>query len=128
MIQGLICNEKKVIEILGRRNQAQRNSIAEGYRLLYGESLHKRLKSAMGGKLQKCTVLWMMEPAKRDAVLLFEALREGGPVKDRAVIGILCTRVPGYIYQIKQEYYSLFKETLENHIDGAGFSVSGPQV
>jgi len=52
---GLGCNEKRVIEILGRRTQAQRIEIAQAYQTVYGESLHKRLKSAMSGKLEVCT-------------------------------------------------------------------------
>ncbi|KAG0605812.1 hypothetical protein M758_9G089400 [Ceratodon purpureus] len=126
-LKGLICNEKKAIEILGTRNQAQRDSIAEGYKVLFGESLHKRLKSALSGKVEKCLMLWMMSPAERDAVLLFEALREGGPHKDRAVIGMLSTRTAGHMFQIKQSYYELFNQTLENHIDGSGFIVMEPQ-
>ena len=49
---GLGCNEKKVIEILGRRTQAQRLEIAQAYQTVYGESLHKRLKAAFSGKLE----------------------------------------------------------------------------
>lgn len=49
---GLGCNEKKVIEILGKRTQAQRLEIAQAYQTVYGESLHKRLKAAFSGKLE----------------------------------------------------------------------------
>lgn len=119
---GLSCNEKRVMEVLGRRSQLQRQAISECYKQEYGESLHKRLKSAISnGKLAKCISLWTMEPSERDAVLLYEALREGGPRKDRAVIGMLCTRTAPQIYEIKQAYYSLFNQTLESHIDGTGF-------
>ena len=116
-----------MIEILARKSQAQRASIAEGYKLFFGESLNKRLKSALSNNLAKCMVLWMMASAERDAVLLYEILREGGPRKDRAVIGMLATPPSAHIYQIKQAYYSLFNQTLENHIDGSGFVVIGPQ-
>jgi hypothetical protein len=49
---GLGCNEKRVIEILGRRTQAQRMEIAQAYQTVYSQSLHKRLKSAFSGKLE----------------------------------------------------------------------------
>lgn len=49
---GLGCNEKRVIEILGRRTQSQRLEIAQAYQTVYGESLHKRLKAAFNGKLE----------------------------------------------------------------------------
>lgn len=125
---GLLCNEKKVVSILGRRTQAQRASISEAYKILYEESLHKRLKACFSGKLQKCLLLWMMDPSERDAVLLYEALRDGGPMKDRLVIGLLCTRSQSQIYMIKQAYYTLFNQTLENHLDGTGFVCSQPQT
>lgn len=51
-ISGLGCNEKRVIEILGRRTQAQRMEIAQAYLTVYGESLHKRLKTSFNGKLE----------------------------------------------------------------------------
>ncbi len=46
------CNEKKVIEVLGRRTSAQRMEIVKAYQTVYGESLHKRLKSSFSGKLE----------------------------------------------------------------------------
>ena len=125
---GLLCNEKKVIDILGRRTQQQRDSIVEAYKTLFGESLHKLLKSCLSGKLEKCVLLWMMDPCGRDAVLLHEALREGGLKKDRAVIGILTTRTPGQLYLIKQAYYSVFNQALENHLGGTGFVFLEPQI
>ncbi|KAG0576189.1 hypothetical protein KC19_5G061800 [Ceratodon purpureus] len=127
-LKGLLCNEKKVVDILGRRTQQQRDAIAEAYKTLFDESLHKHLKSSMSGKLQKCLLLWMMDPSERDALLLHEALREGGLKKDRAVIAMLCTRTTGQLYLIKQAYYSVFNETLENHLDGSGFVFFEPQT
>lgn len=124
---GLLCNEKKVIDILGRRTQRQRDSIAESYKALFGESLHKHLKSCMSDKLGKCMLLWMMDPCERDAVLLHEALSEEGSKKDRAAIGMLCPRTPGQLFLIKQAYYSVFSQTLENHLDGSGFVFLEPQ-
>lgn len=115
-----------MIQILGKRSQAQRESIAEGYQLLFGENLLKRLKASLSTKIGKCFMLWMMNSSEQDAVFLYEALREGGPKKDRSVIGILCTRNFGQIYLIKQSYYCLFNQTLESHLDGTGFDFSEP--
>lgn len=116
--KGLGCNEKRVIEILGRRTQAQRLEISQAYQTVYGESLHKRLKSALSGKLEKCILLWMMDSAERDAILMYELMKVGGRKADRALIGIVCTRNAAQIYLIKQAYYTMFNQTVENHIDG----------
>lgn len=107
-----------MIEILGRRTQSQRLEIAQAYQTVYGESLHKRLKAAFNGKLEKCILLWMMDSAERDAILMYELMKIGGRKADRALIGIVCTRNPTQIYAIKQAYYTMFNQTLENHIDG----------
>jgi annexin A7/11 len=117
-IKGLGCNERRVIEILGRRTQAQRLEIAQAYQTVYGESLHKRLKASFSSKLEKCILLWMMDSSERDAILLYELMKVGGRKADRALIGLLCTRNSAQIYLIKQAYYTMFNQTLENHIDG----------
>jgi len=118
------CNEKKVIDVLGRRTSAQRMEIVKAYQTVYGESLHKRLKSSFSGKLEKAMLLWMMEPAERDAVLLYECTKLAGAKGDRALLGILCTRNSAQLYLIKQAYYTMFNETLENHIDGCDTSIA----
>lgn len=116
--KGLGCNEKRVIEILARRTQAQRLEIAQAYQTVYGESLHKRLKSAFSGKLEKCILLWMMDSAERDAILMHELMKVGGTKADRSLIGLVCTRNSAQLYLIKQAYYTMFNQTIENHMDG----------
>lgn len=51
-LTGFGCDEKKVIEILAHRTQIQRVAIADAYYGQYGESIHKRLKSELHGKLE----------------------------------------------------------------------------
>jgi hypothetical protein len=70
------------------------------------------------GWVQKCVLLWMMDSAERDAILMYELMKVGGRKADRALIGIVCTRSSAQIYLIKQAYYTMFNQTLENHIDG----------
>jgi hypothetical protein len=60
----------------------------------------------------------MMDSAERDAILMYELMKVGGRKADRALIGIVCTRNTAQIYLIKQAYYTMFNQTLENHIDG----------
>lgn len=69
--------------------------------------------------LKKCILLWMMDASERDAILLYEAIKVGGKKGDRALIGIMCTRTAAQIFLIKQAYYTMFNQTLENHIDGS---------
>jgi hypothetical protein len=74
--------------------------------------------------MQKAMLLWMMDPAERDAVLLYECTKPGGTKGDHALLGILCTRNSAQLYLIKQAYYTMFNETLENHIDGCDTSIA----
>ena len=59
-----------------------------------------------------------MDSAERDAILMYELMKMGGKKADRALIGLVCTRNSAQIYMIKQAYYTMFNQTLENHIDG----------
>ena len=38
--------------------------------------------------------------------------------KDSALIGIICSRTPSQLYAIKQAYQTMYRRTLEHHIDG----------
>jgi len=102
---GSWCNEKKVIDILGWRMQLQKESIVEAYKILFDESLHKRLKACLSGKLEKYLLLWTMDTCELDNVLLYEALQKVGKNKDRVAIDILYTRIPTQIYMIMQAYH-----------------------
>lgn len=114
--KGFGCDEKKVIEILAHRTQIQRVAIADAYYAQYGESIHKRLKSELHGKLEKAMRLWMMGPAQRDAILIYEST-QGVGTKDRVLIDIICTRTPSQLYAIKEAFYSLYSKPLERQID-----------
>ncbi|CAK9214453.1 unnamed protein product [Sphagnum troendelagicum] len=114
--RGIGCDEKKVISILGHRTQAQRLAIADAYQRQFGENLSKRLKSELHSNLERAVLLWMMNAADRDAVLLRDST-SGLGTKDTALIGIVCTRTPSQLYIIKQAYYNLYHRTLEHAID-----------
>jgi annexin A7/11 len=69
------------------------------------------------GIMQRAMLLWMMDAAERDAVLLHESI-SGLGTKDTALIGIVCTRTPSQLYIIKQAYYNPYHTTLEHAVDG----------
>ncbi|XP_024372730.1 uncharacterized protein [Physcomitrium patens] len=115
--KGFGCDEKKVIQILAHRTQSQRLAIADAYHHQYGESIHKRLKSELHGKLEEVMLLWMMGPAQRDAILIYDSMKGLG-TKDSALIGIICTRTPSQIYEIKQAYQAMYQQALESQVSG----------
>jgi hypothetical protein len=66
---------------------------------------------------QRAMLLWMMGAAQRDAILIYEST-QGLGTKDSTLIGIICTRTPSQIYEIKQAYHSMYRQSLERQIEG----------
>lgn len=63
---------------------------------------------------QKALLLWMPDPARRDAMILREALSNNIDLK--AITEVLCSRTPTQLYQLKQLYIALFGVYLEHDI------------
>lgn len=59
----------------------------------------------------------MMTPAQRDATLVWDATKGLG-TRDVALIGIVCSRTPSQIYEIKQAFHAMYHQTLERQIEG----------
>ncbi|EFJ12441.1 hypothetical protein SELMODRAFT_124402 [Selaginella moellendorffii] len=119
--KGFGCNEKHVIQILAHRNYLQRRELVNAYRSMYGEDLLRRLEKELHGKLEQAVLLWMMEPAERDAVLLRDAMKGLG-TKDKTLIEIICSRTPSQLYYIRQAYQTKYHRSLDKdiHSDTSG--------
>ncbi|EFJ34094.1 hypothetical protein SELMODRAFT_227533 [Selaginella moellendorffii] len=113
--KGFGCNEKHVIQILAHRNYLQRRELVNAYRSMYGEDLLRRLEKELHGKLEQAVLLWMMEPAERDAVLLRDAMKGLG-TKDKTLIEIICSRTPSQLYYIRQAYQTKYHRSLDKDI------------
>ncbi|GMH23359.1 hypothetical protein Nepgr_025202 [Nepenthes gracilis] len=72
--KGFGCDTSTVINILARRDATQRALIQQEYRMMYSEDLLKRLAKELSGKLEQAVLLWMQDPAGRDAVIVRQAL------------------------------------------------------
>lgn len=71
--------------------------------------------------LQKAVLLWMYDPAGRDASILRQAL--GGSVIDlKVATEVLCSRTPSQIQHLRHLYHSMFGVYLEHDIE---FQASG---
>lgn len=64
---------------------------------------------------QTAVVLWMHDPATRDAVVVREALLS--PVNLQAVTEVICSRTPAQIQVFKQCYHSKFGVHLERDVE-----------
>ncbi|XAR65127.1 hypothetical protein NMG60_11009106 [Bertholletia excelsa] len=114
--KGLGCDTGTVVNILAHRNSTQRTLISQEYRTMYSEDLENRLSSELGGDLKKAVLLWMPDPARRDATILKQAL-SGTIVHVRAATEVICSRTPSMIQQMKQVYHALFGVYLEHDIE-----------
>ncbi|KAJ7295732.1 hypothetical protein O6H91_Y166900 [Diphasiastrum complanatum] len=83
---------------------------------MYGENLLHRLEKELQGNLENAVLLWMMEPAERDAVILRDAMNVVG-TKDKALIEIICTRAPSQIHAIRQAYQAKYQRSLDMDIE-----------
>lgn len=112
--KGLGCDTAAVISILAHRDAAQRALIQHEYTAMYHDDLLKRLASELHGKLETAVLLWMHDPAGRDAIIAREAL---SAEKLQAVTEVLCSRTPSQIQSFKQIYHAKFGVPLEHDIE-----------
>ncbi|KAJ9555393.1 hypothetical protein OSB04_010007 [Centaurea solstitialis] len=114
--KGSGCDDATVISILAHRDATQRKLIQQEYRALYKEDILTRLAKEVSGKLEDAVLLWMQDPAERDAILVGEALAEIS-IDLRAATEVICSRTPSQIQVFKQIYHSKFGSYLEHDIE-----------
>ncbi|KAL8265917.1 hypothetical protein R6Q59_003261 [Mikania micrantha] len=112
--KGFGCDPSAIINILAHRDASQRVLIENEYKAMYSEDLNKRLNKELSGNLKKAIILWMPDPARRDATVLREALTSNIDLK--AATEVLCSRTPSQLLQLKHLYVSLFGVYLEHDI------------
>ncbi|KAI4347309.1 hypothetical protein L6164_008131 [Bauhinia variegata] len=113
--KGFGCDTSAVINILAHRDATQRAYIQQEYRTMYSSDLLKRLSSELSGKLETAVLLWMHDPAGRDAVIIYESLNV---VKSfGAATEVICSRTPSQLQFLKPIYHSKFGIYLEHDIE-----------
>ncbi|CAK9322085.1 unnamed protein product [Citrullus colocynthis] len=113
--QGWGTNEDLIISILAHRNAAQRSLIRKTYADLYGEDLLKELDKELSSDFERIVLLWTLEPADRDAFMVYEATR----ILTRnnlAIVEIACTRTSIQLYKVRQAYHARYKRSLEGDV------------
>ncbi|KAL7240102.1 hypothetical protein ACSBR2_005883 [Camellia fascicularis] len=114
--KGFGCDATTVVNILAQRNAMQRPLIQLEFRTLYSEDLNKRLSSELSGDVKKAVLLWMQDPAGRDATVVRQAL-SGNKVNVRVATEVICSRTSHQIQQFKQAYLAIFGAYLEHDIE-----------
>ncbi|GLT96879.1 hypothetical protein SLE2022_144720 [Rubroshorea leprosula] len=107
---------RAIINILAHRNATQHSQIVQEYETMYSNDFKKCLSSELSSHFKKAVILWMQDPAERDANIVRHALK--GTVPDhKAATEVICSRNSSQIRQLKQNYFSSFGTSLEDDID-----------
>ncbi|KAJ1437773.1 Annexin [Sesbania bispinosa] len=113
--KGFGCDTSAVINILAHRDATQRAYIQQEYRAMYSEDLLKRLSSELSGKLETAVLLWIHDPAGRDAIILRQSLTVAKNLE--TATEVICSRTPSQLQYLRQIYHSKFGAYLEHDIE-----------
>ncbi|XP_027100658.1 annexin D5 [Coffea eugenioides] len=113
--KGFGCDTAAVVNILAHRDATQRSLIQNEYRSMYHEALSKRVSSELSGDVKRAVLLWLHDPAGRDATVVRQALHSELDLK--AATEVICSRTSTQIQHFKQVYHSLFGSYLEHDIE-----------
>ncbi|GMI70176.1 ANNEXIN 8, annexin 8 [Hibiscus trionum] len=113
--KGWGTDEKAIIDVLGRRNAAQRRQIRFAYQELYKEDLVRRLERELTGDFEKAVYRWILDPADRDAVLAHVELRKSSD-EHPVLVEISCTRSSEELLSIRRAYHARYKRSLEEDV------------
>ncbi|KAG2667763.1 hypothetical protein I3760_15G130900 [Carya illinoinensis] len=116
--KGFGCDTAAVVNILAHRDSTQRALIQQEYRTMYSDDLLKRLSKELTGKLETAVLLWMHDPAGRDALIVWQGLRIETKNLEAAT-EVICSRTPSQIQHLKQIYHSKFGVPLEHDIESS---------
>ncbi|KAL2233242.1 annexin D5 [Sesamum indicum] len=114
--KGFGCDTAAVVNILAHRDATQRLLIEQEYRTMYSTELSKRLASELSGNVEKAILLWMPDPAARDATIIRQALT-GDIIDLKAATEVICSRTSPQIQYVKQIYHARFHAYLEHDIE-----------
>ncbi|KAI3966963.1 hypothetical protein MKX01_040604 [Papaver californicum] len=108
-------NEDLIISILAHRNAEQRKHIRKAYAETYGQDLLHELEQKFSSHFMRIVLLWTLDPAERDAVLLNESTKRWTS-SSQVILEIACTRSSHALFSAKQAYHALFKKSLEEDV------------
>ncbi|KAL8535885.1 hypothetical protein ACS0TY_011505 [Phlomoides rotata] len=114
--KGFGCDTAAVVNILAHRDSTQRSLIEREYKAMYSEELTKRLKSELRGDVETAILLWLPDPALRDATIVRKAL-SGDVIDLKAATEVICSRTSTQVQHFKQIYYARFHAYLEHDIE-----------
>ncbi|KVH90837.1 Annexin [Cynara cardunculus var. scolymus] len=105
-----------VISVLAHRDATQRELIKQEYLTMYSEDILTRLTNELSGNLETAVLLWMDDPAGRDAKILSQALTQE-VVNLETATEVICSRTSSQLQAIEQIYRAKYGTYLEHDIE-----------
>ncbi|XP_058079368.1 annexin D5-like isoform X1 [Magnolia sinica] len=135
-------NVPEIINILAHRDVTQRAEIQEAYKAMYSEDLKQRLSQELGfagdvsenlgvnisgdlngelfgplsSNIKKAVMLWMLDPAERDATIVGQALTLTS-LDLIALTEVICSRTPSEIRLFKKAYFQKYGTQINDDLD-----------
>jgi len=113
-------NENVFIEIFSERSWKHLRQVGEEYPKGHKHSLETAIKNEFGGQLEKA-LLWTLESVENRHAFFARRLNKamaGAGTNDRDLIRIMVTRRSNDLWEIAEEYRTLFKKSLKEDIEG----------
>lgn len=107
----------KIVELLCKRNNSERQKIKEYYYSSFGTELDKELDSKLSGKLKDFIKGLLMTPEDFDANEIYKSMKGLG-TDELKLSEIIATRPSRHLLSVKERYPILFNETLDQDIKG----------
>ncbi|KAH8387048.1 hypothetical protein KR093_004395, partial [Drosophila rubida] len=114
-MKGFGTDEDKLIEIICRRNNEQRQEIQRQYKTHFGKDLIEDIKSETSGNFEKLLVGLLRPIVDYYCIELNDAMAGLG-TDEEVLIEILCTLSNMEIHTIKNQYLRLFGAHLESEL------------
>lgn len=105
----------KIVELICKRTNSQRQKIKEAYYSTWGTDLIKELESKLSGNVKDLILGLMMTPEDFDANELYYSMKGLG-TNESILSEIIATRPSRHLLQVKERYPILYKETLDKDI------------
>lgn len=108
-------DEATIIDILTKRNNAQRQAIKAAYQSSTGKPLDEALKKCLSGRLEEVVLALLKTPAEYDACELKHATKGLG-TDENTLVEILASRSNRELREINRVYKELYKNDLSKDI------------
>jgi len=113
-------NESVFIEIFSERSWKHLRQVAEEYPKAHKHSLETAIKKEFGGQLERA-LLWTLESVENRHAFFARRLNkamDGIGTKDKDLVRIMVTRRSNDLWEISEEYRSIFHKSLKEDIEG----------